>query len=116
MSMTALHEAANWAEELMDAEWKGRRDREATVRYRLAQKIGVPDSYLFRLKYKLSEMNDVRGSVYRALMLARRAYGLVEEAGARAYEQEKALADARNSKVAGLAAALAGTDTERAVR
>ncbi|PAP94013.1 hypothetical protein [Mesorhizobium wenxiniae] len=108
MSMSALNEAAGWAEELMDAEWKGRKDKENLVRYRLSRKVGVSESYLFRLQYKLREMNDVRGSVYRALMLARHAYGLVSQAGENAYQEEKALADARNSKMAGLAAVVAG--------
>ena len=113
MSAAALNEAAQWADELMDAEWRGRGDREKTVRHRLARNIGVSESYLFRLKYKVSEMTDVRGSVYRALMLARRTYGLVADAGEEAYAHEKALADARNSKLVGLAAAVAGTQIER---
>ena len=116
MSISALDEAACWAEELMNAEWKGRKDKEKVVRYRLSRKVGISESYLFRLQYKLSEMNDVRGSVYRALMLARHAYGLATEAGERAYLKEKAMADARNSKLAGLAAAVAGPQTEREVR
>lgn len=109
MSASALDEAATWAGELMDAEWQGRRDQERQVRHRLAKKIGVSESYLFRLQYKLSEMNDVRGSVYRALMLGRRAYGLVADAGEQAFQYEKELADARNSKLAGLASAVAGS-------
>lgn len=116
MSSTALIEAAKWADELMDAEWKGRGDRENLVRYRLARSIGVSESYLFRLKYKTSEMSDVRGSVYRALMLARRAYGLVVASGEAAYEREKVLADARNSKMGRLAAAVAGPKTKRSVK
>lgn len=113
MSVTALNEAAQWADELMDAEWKGRHDREKTVRHRLSRNIGVSESYLFRLKYKLAEMSDVRGSVYRALMLARHAYGLVRDAGEEAYAHEKALADARNSKLVGLADFVAGKKMER---
>lgn len=116
MSSIALKEAASWADELMDAEWQGRRDRENVVRYRLAKKIGVKETYLFRLRYKLGEMNDVRGSVYRALMIAREAYGLVEKAGENAYQKEKALADARNSKMVGLAAVVAGAENEGTVR
>lgn len=116
MSMSALNEAVQWADELMDAEWQGRKDREKTVRYRLSRKIGVCESYLYRLKYKVEEMNDVRGSVYRALLIARHAYGLVGEAGETAYQKEKALADARNSKMAGLARAVAGPETQRAVK
>lgn len=116
MSMSALNEAAGWAEELMNAEWKGRKDRENLVRYRLSQAIGVSESYLYRLRYKLREMNDVRGSVYRALMIARDTYGLVSEAGETAYQEEKALADARNSKMAGLAAVVAGPEIRREMK
>ena len=65
-----------------------------------------------RLQYKLREMSDVRGSVYRALMLGRHAYGLAADAGQQAYQHEKVLADARNSKLAGLAAAVAGPQRE----
>jgi hypothetical protein len=116
MSMSALQEAATWADELMEAETQSRREKEYVVRDRLAGKIGVSASYLFRLQYKLSEMSDVRGSVYRALMRGRRAYGLAEQAASNFYEQEKALAHARNSKVLGWSAALAGEETERSVK
>ena len=112
MSMSALNEAATWADEIMEAEWQGRKDRENVVRHRLAKKLGVSESYLFRLQYKLREMSDVRGSVYRALMLGRHAYGLAADAGQQAYQHEKVLADARNSKLAGLAAAVAGPQRE----
>lgn len=79
MSVSALEEAATWAEQLMDAEWKGRKDKENLVRYRLSRKVGISESYLFRLQYKRREMNDVKGSVYRALMIARKSYeGLCE--------------------------------------
>jgi len=74
MNSVALNEAADWADKLMEAEWKGRKDKENVVRYRLAKRVGVPESYLYRLQYKIREMNDVRGSVYRALMIAHQAY------------------------------------------
>ena len=70
MSTTALIEAKKWSEVLMDAEWRGRRDRDAAVRYRLSKKTGIPESYLYRLQYKTAQMKDVAGSVYRSLMLA----------------------------------------------
>jgi len=108
---SALHEAATWADELMEAETKSRREKEYVVRHRLAKKIGVSASYLFRLQYKLSEMNDVRGSVYRALMVAREKYG--REAAERAYGAERELAYARNSKLVGLADFIAGSHRER---
>ncbi|MEI4482203.1 MULTISPECIES: hypothetical protein [unclassified Phyllobacterium] len=70
MSNTALSEAKTWADALMDAEWRGRKDRDGPVRYRVSKKTGVPESYLYRLQYKTAEMKDVAGSVYRSLMLA----------------------------------------------
>jgi hypothetical protein len=79
MSSIALDEARQWAEVLLDAECKGRKDRESPIRYRLAKKLGIPESYIFRLVYKTKEMNDVRGSVYRTLMLAHKAYELACE-------------------------------------
>lgn len=59
-----------WAEAIMDHEYRGRGDREKSVRFRVARMTGVPESYLKRLKYKSHEMKDVAGSVYRALKIA----------------------------------------------
>lgn len=116
MSNPALNEAVSWTAQLMDAEWKGRRDRENLVRYRLAKRLGVSESYLFRLQYKKHEMSDVKGSVYRALMLGAKLYGIVTDAGERAYLQEKELAHARHSKLVGLTDFVAGTQDERSVK
>jgi hypothetical protein len=70
MSTTALSEAKSWADLLMNTEFKGRGDREKSVRGRVSDKTGVPESYLFRLQYKTAEMKDVAGEVYRRLRLA----------------------------------------------
>lgn len=67
MSSVALLEAKSWAGELLDKEFKGRGDKDYLARYRLALKLGIKESYLFRLQYKTDEMKDVAGSVYRAL-------------------------------------------------
>jgi hypothetical protein len=111
MSLSVVDEAAHWADELMEAEWRGRKDREGVVRYRLARKIGVPESYLYRLQYKQREMNDVRGSVYRALMHGRRLYGLVcervEETATR-IDREAQEIEAGNAPMERNQAALAG--------
>ncbi|TAX57136.1 hypothetical protein ELI01_18840 [Rhizobium leguminosarum] len=69
MSITALSEARDWADALMDREFKGRGDKEYLARYRLSTRTGVSESYLYRLKYKTAEMRDVAGSVYRALKI-----------------------------------------------
>jgi len=111
MSDTALTESVRWTGELMDAEWSGRGDREKSVRYRLARNIGVPESYLFRLQYKAEGMTDVRGSVYRALMLGRRIYGLacegIENAAER-LEREAREIEETDATDRSLAAAAAG--------
>lgn len=74
MNISALDEAKGWYDVLLDAEWQGRRDREGTVRYRLARKLGISETYAYRLQYKFDEMTDIRGSAYRALMFAHKAY------------------------------------------
>lgn len=70
MSNAALIEAKNWADDLMSREFKGRGDKEYLARYRLSERTGVSESYLYRLQYKTRDMKDVAGSVYRALKLA----------------------------------------------
>lgn len=70
MTSAALTEAKGWYAALMDAEFKGRGDREKAVRGRISDETGIPESYLYRLQYKTRGMKDVAGSAYRALMLA----------------------------------------------
>lgn len=71
MSKTvALEQAIVWHDALMDLEFKGRKDKESAARFRLSKKIGVPESYLFRLAHKRREMRDVAGEVYRRLCIA----------------------------------------------
>lgn len=69
MNSIALNEAKDWADALMDMEFRGRGDREKSVRGRVSKRTGIPESYLFRLQYKTREMKDVAGSAYRALKL-----------------------------------------------
>lgn len=89
MSTEALFEAKNWANALMNREFKGRGDKEKSARYRLSQKSGVPESYLFRLQYKTEEMKDVAGSVYRALMLYHDRICAANEDAADRYQAER---------------------------
>lgn len=70
MGSAALIEAKTWADDLMSREFKGRGDKEYLARYRLSERTGVSESYLYRLQYKTRDMKDVAGSVYRALKLA----------------------------------------------
>lgn len=67
MSTIALQQACEWHDALMDAEFRGRKDKESAARFRLSKKIGVPESYLFRLSYKRRDMRDIAGEAYRRL-------------------------------------------------
>lgn len=87
MATTALKEAAEYADVLMALEFRGRGDREKTCRHRLAKKIGVAESYLFRLIYKAHEMSDVKGEVYRRLCEAMKKYEALCEANENAADR-----------------------------
>lgn len=78
-STVALQEACQWHDALMDAEFKGRRDKESAIRFRLSKKSGVPISYLFRIAHKRREMRSLDAEVYRLLALAHRKYVLACE-------------------------------------
>lgn len=113
MSSMALSEAKSWAEVLLDVECRGRKDREGPIRYRLARKLGIPESYLYRLQYKTNEMNDVRGSVYRALMLAYEDVCRRNEEAADGYRAERLRLRKSNAVDREPAPAGMGTDDAR---
>ena len=98
MSTAALSEAKYWADSLLNHEFKGRGDKEKSVRHRLSKRIGIPESYLFRLQYKTAEMKDVAGSVYRALMLEYDRICSVNEAAAARYKTEREHLKAGNAQ------------------
>jgi len=89
MTTTALQEAVGYADALMNAEFRGRRDREKSVRYRLSRSLGIPESYLFRLTYKAGEMRDVKGEAYRRLKLAYEQLCQANEDAADRYRAER---------------------------
>lgn len=73
MSTQALSEAKGFYERLMDAEYRGRKDRNGSARSRLADDLGVNENKLIRLEYKIEEMRDVGGELYRRLQIWYRA-------------------------------------------
>jgi hypothetical protein len=89
MSSVALIEAKSWADALMDEEFKGRGDREKSVRFRLAKRTGIRESYLYRLQYKTREMKDVAGEVYRRLKLEYEAVCQANEEAAERYKANR---------------------------
>lgn len=111
----ALDEARFWAEELQKAEYRGLGDTREAARYRVAQKTGIAESYLKRLRYKWREMGEVAGSQYRALMLAYNDMAQRNEAAARQYRAERQqLREQRHE--ADLERALASVGTDGACR
>ncbi len=85
-----------WAEAIMDSEYRGRGDREKSVRYRVSRKTGIPESYLKRLKYKSDDMRDVAGSVYRALKIAYDDMCRKNEEAAARYRSERLAMDGKH--------------------
>lgn len=89
MSSEALIQARTFLEVLHDAEFRGRKDTDGAARYRLANRIGVKENYLYRLQYRAAEMKDVAGEVYRRLKLAHDEMCERNEAAADAYRAER---------------------------
>lgn len=65
-----VEDAVKWAEELQRMEFRGLGDTREAARSRLSIRIGIPESYLKRLRHKVAEITDVPASVYLRLLLA----------------------------------------------
>jgi len=89
MQSTALIEAKGWMDELMNLEFRGRGDREKSVRGRLSDNTGIPESYLYRLQYKTQTMRDVAGEAYRRLRIYYERACETNEAAAASYRSER---------------------------
>ena len=90
MSSIALIEAKGWYDDLMSREFRGRGDREKSARGRVADNIGVPEKWLVDLQYKSEGKKDVRGALYRALMLGIQKYDALCQANEDAADRYKA--------------------------
>lgn len=55
--------ATFWSEEMQKAFFRGLGDTREAARSRLSREIGVPESYLKRLRYKVRDLSDIPGSV-----------------------------------------------------
>lgn len=80
MTTVALQNAVKWHDELMlrfrlfSLINTGRNPKDSAVRSDLAKDSGVPESYLYRLAHKTSEMRSLDAEVYRLLDLAHAKY------------------------------------------
>lgn len=89
MSTTALIEGRKYYEKLMDAEHRGRKDRNGSARSRLADFLMVNENKLLRLEYKFEEMRDIGGEFYRRLKLGYQAICEGNEQAAEAMRAER---------------------------
>jgi hypothetical protein len=111
MSVEYVNEAKGMADFILRAVHRGPGDTVDAAMHRAERAFGAPAKWLHRLRYR--DLNDLPVSAFFAIL---NAYRAAHEAGSAAYEHEKALADARNSKMAGLAALVAGAENEGAVK
>lgn len=99
MSTTALIEGKQFYDRLMDAEYRGRKDRNGSARGRLASLLGVNENKLLRLEYKFEEMRDIGGEFYRRLKLAHDAICEGNEEAAAAMKAERLELKAKRNAV-----------------
>lgn len=105
MSVEVVTEARSMADFILRSAFRGPGDTIDAAMHRAEREYGAPSKWLHRLRYRSSQLRDLPASAFFQLQ---KAHYRAAMAGQRAYEHEKALADARNSKMAGLAAAVAG--------
>lgn len=113
MSVEVVTEARSMADYILRAAFRGPGDTIDAAMHRAEREYGAPAKWLHRLRYRADQLRDLPASAFFQIQ---KAYRAAEEAGERAYQKEKALADARNTKMAGLAAAVAGPQIEGPVK
>lgn len=111
MSVQYVSESKRMAEFILHKVHRGPGDTVDAAMHRAERLYGVPASWLHRLRYR--DVKDLPVSAFFAIV---NAYHAAAEAGERAYLAERELADARNSKVARLAAAVAGPEDKGVVK
>lgn len=112
MSTEALSEARTFLEALHNEEFRGRKDTDGAARYRLANRLGIKENYLFRLQYRAAEMKDVAGEVYRRLKLAHDQICERNEAAADRHKAERMKLKAERHAVAERTAKAGGTTND----
>lgn len=85
-----VESATFWSEELQKAFYRGLGDTREAARGRLAREIGVPESYLKRLRYKVRDLSDIPGSVLVRLAIGYDRFCSTTEAKAAEFRAERA--------------------------
>lgn len=103
MSDAYVSEAKGMADFILQKAHRGPGDTVDAAMHRAERLYGAPATWMHRLRYR--QLKDMPVSAYGAIV---RAYKAASEASERAYEAERKLADARNSKLVGLTDFIAG--------
>ncbi len=104
MSVEFVSSARGMSDFILQSTYRGPGDTVDAAMHRAERMYGAPASWMHRLRYR--SIKDMPVSAYAAIA---RAYKAALEASEKAYQSERELAHARNSKLLGLADALAGT-------
>ena len=104
MSVEFVSSARGMSDFILQSTYRGPGDTVDAAMHRAERMYGAPASWMHRLRYR--SIKDMPVSAYAAIA---RAYKAALEASEKAYQAERELAHARNSKLIGIADALAGT-------
>lgn len=104
LSDVYVREARGMADFILQKAHRGPGDTVDAAMHRAERVYGAPATWLHRLRYR--QIKDMPVSAYGAIV---HAYRAALEASERAYEAERNLADARNSKLVGLADLVSGS-------
>lgn len=104
MSVEFVSSARGMSDFILQSTYRGPGDTVDAAMHRAERMYGAPASWMHRLRYR--SIKDMPVSAYAAIA---RAYKAALEASEKAYAVERELAHARNSKLLGIADALAGT-------
>lgn len=108
MSVEYVNESKRMADFILSRAHRGPGDTVEAAMHRAERLWGAPAAWLHRLRYR--EIKDMPVSAFASLV---HAYQAARSAGEMAYEAERELADARNSKLVRLADFVAGKKAER---
>lgn len=111
MSVEYVNESKRMADFILGRVHNGPGDTIEAAMHRAERLYGVPAAWLHRLRYR--EIKDMPMSAFAAIA---HAYRAASEKAEKAYEAERTLADARNSKVLWLADLVAGQEDEGVVK
>lgn len=107
MSVAYVDEAKTMADFIVGKVHRGPGDTVDAAMHRAERLYGVPSAWLHRLRYR--ELKDIPASAFFSIL---NAYRAACEASEQAYEAERELANARNSKLVRLADFVAGKKME----